>query len=559
MGANLLGRPLTGRIGDSRRGRTTPRHLHFILDPSRHVLAAVWTGIRDYFPHRQIERPQVSVHTVDPATLRAPSAAERRSDRIKLRRGLTFLAMTLLLPGSAQLAAGNKRVGRTALRVWAGLWAAVLLFGLLVLVWRGAAIGLIAWPPTLRILQVALIMLAIGWGLLLMDAWRISRPPELARAHRLGFAVLNLALVALVAGALVSGSSIVSAQHDLVSTVFAGGGDTHKKAGRFNILLLGGDAGADRVGLRPDSLTVASIDADSGRTVLFSLPRNLEDVPFPASSPLHAVYPNGYTCADHSCLLNSIYTLGVQHKKLYPGVRDPGAKATKEAVEAVTGLQINYYALIDLKGFQALVDAVGGVRMDINKPIPIGGGSTQVKSYIKPGKNVHLDGYHALWFARSRHGSSDYERMVRQKCVMSAMLNQLDPVTVLTKFNGIAAAGKQIVATDVPPSDINTLMELAAKARKLPISSVAFVPPLTYPGSPNFDVIRQTVETRVEAAEATDRGERPAKKPKIPAIPAATGAKSSTPGSSQSKKAKQPKAPYADGDTENLGQVCHAG
>ena len=501
----------------------------------------------------QIERPQVSVHAVDPRSVRAPSVAERRSDWVKLRRGLTFLGMTLILPGSAQLVAGNKRTGRIALRLWAGLWVVIGLFALLTVVWRGGAIGLLAWPPTLRILQIVLIAVAAGWALLLLDAWRISRPPELSRGHRLVLAALNFGLVALVAGALVSCASIVSAQHDLVSTVFAGGGDTQQKAGRFNVLLLGGDAGADRVGLRPDSLTVASIDAKTGRTVLFSLPRNLEDVPFPASSPLHAVYPRGYSCPDHSCLLNSIYTLGVQHQKLYPGVQDPGARATKEAVEGVTGLPINYYALIDLKGFQALVDAVGGIRLDIDKPIPIGGGSTQVKSYIKPGKNVHLDGYHALWFARSRHGSSDYERMVRQKCVMSAMLNQLDPMTVLTKFNGIAAAGKQIVATDVPSSDINTLLELAVKARKLPISSVAFVPPLVHPGSPKFDVIHRTVQAKVEAAEATDRGEKPVRKPKNTATPAATHSKSRT------GKASQSKAPYSSDNTENLGQVCHAG
>ena len=104
--------------------------------------------------------------------------------------------------------------------------------------------------------------------------------------------------------------------------------------------------------------------------------------------------------------------------------------------------------------------------------------------YIEPGRNVHLDGYHALWFARSRHDSSDYARIARQKCVMSAMLNQLDPVTVLTNFNKIASAGKQIVGTNVPASVINQLLDLAVKARKKPISSVALVPPLIYPGQP---------------------------------------------------------------------------
>ena len=117
---------------------------------------------------------------------------------------------------------------------------------------------------------------------------------------------------------------MVSAQRDLMSTVFAGGGDKEAKQGRYNILLMGGDAGRDRVGLRPDSMTVASVDAETGRTVLISLPRNLEDVPFPESSPLHKKFPNGYSCPDHSCMLNAIYTYATTHKNLYPGVSEPG-------------------------------------------------------------------------------------------------------------------------------------------------------------------------------------------------------------------------------------------
>ena len=82
-------------------------------------------------------------------------------------------------------------------------------------------------------------------------------------------------------GGFIAVASMVSAQHDLTTTVFGGGGDQVAKQGRYNVLLLGGDAGRDRVGLRPDSMTVASVDAETGRTVLISLPRNLQAVPFP--------------------------------------------------------------------------------------------------------------------------------------------------------------------------------------------------------------------------------------------------------------------------------------
>ena len=87
---------------------------------------------------------------------------------------------------------------------------------------------------------------------------------------------------------------------------------------------------------------------------------------------------------------------------------------------------------------------------------------------------------------------------------MNAMLNQLDPMTVLTKFNKIAAAGKEVVATDIPTSDISTMLELATKAKQLPVASVAIVPPLIQPGAPDFEVVRQAVQAKIDAAEAAD-------------------------------------------------------
>ena len=361
----------------------------------------------------------------------------------------------------------------------------------------------------------------------------------------------------MVAGLLAS-ASVVSAQRELVSTVFAGGGDAAVKAGRFNILLMGGDAGKDRSGLRPDSMTVASVDAETGRTVLISLPRNLEKVPFPTTSPMHKKFPRGYSCPDHSCMLNAIYTYATEHKNLYPGVKNPGAQATKEAIEGATGLTINYWVLIDLKGFEQLVDAVGGITMDVYRKVPIGGGSAKLYGYVEAGKNRHLDGREALWFARSRSDSSDYDRMVRQKCVMNAMLNQLDPMTVLTKFNKIARASKEIVATDIPSGQINTMLELATKAKRVPVASLNVVPPLIYPGNPNFDKIRAAVTKKVDKAEAADNPP-----------PAPSSAPSASPSASASAKAKAKakataaKKQAADAgkagqNTSNLGKVCAA-
>jgi LCP family protein required for cell wall assembly len=507
----------------------------------------------------------VSVRTTDEVRHLPPSlhTAQRRSSRIKLRRAVTFMGMTLVLPGSAQMAAGNKRVGRMAIRIWTGLIALVITIGILSLLWPSGAVVVFTSGPVLRGVQIGLIIAGLSWALLLIDAWRISRPPDLDRRHRIWLTVANLVLILAVIGGLIAAASVFSAQRQLVRAVFTGGGDQVAKAGRYNILLMGGDAGKNRVGLRPDSMTVASVDAETGRTVLISLPRNLERVPFPERSPMYKAYPQGYYCPDRSCMLNAVYTYAMAHRELYPGVQNPGAEATKEAIEGATGLRINYWVLVDLKGFEALVNAVGGINMDVYRRVPIGGGSTRISGYVEAGKNRHLNGREALWFARSRADSSDYDRMVRQKCVMNAMLNQLDPLTVLTKFNKIASAGKEIMATDIPTSDLSTMVRLALAAKQLPVSSVAFMPPLIEPGHPDFSVVRSTVAAKIARAEAADeKAVQPTEttKPTASAQPAGarpTADSAQTP----SSKRKQPEASETQGRgpvANDLGEICSA-
>ncbi|MEU8225969.1 LCP family protein [Kribbella sp. NPDC048915] len=426
---------------------------------------------------------------------------------VRFKRALTLLLMTLVLPGSAQIVAGSRKAGRWAWRVLAGLVALIVFFVLLGLIWRSGTINILARPGTLRIVQVLLILLAIGWAALFVDAYRLGQPLTLERNHRLTASILDGVLIFAVVGALVYASVIVNTQRDFVASVFGSGQKSKADKGRYNVLLMGGDSGADRIGTRPDSMTVASIDADTGRTVLIGLPRNLARVPFPEGTAMAKQFPEGFRWKDCAaeCLLNAVYTYAANHKNLFPGDPNPGETATTQAVEAVTGLKINYFVLIDLAGFRDLLNAVGGITLDIGKRVPIGGGSSPIKGYIEPGKNKHLDGYHALWFARSRAESSDYERMARQKCVMSAMLNQLSPQTVLTKFQGIAAASKQVVKTNIPAGELGTFTDLALDAKKLPVSSFSAVPPLIHTGNPDFALIRTKVAEAIAKSESLDK------------------------------------------------------
>ncbi len=425
-------------------------------------------------------------------------AVQRADARTRLRRAVTLLVMTLVVPGSAQLAAGNKRVGRIVLRVWVVVLAGTALVAVLALRSRSRLIELGTSLWFLGLVRVALVVAAVGFALLIIDAWRISDPMYLSRGQRLFMTGLNGITCFALTGALLLASHYVAVQRSFIQHVFAGHHVVAAKQGRYNVLLLGGDAGADRWGLRPDSITVASIDAETGRTVLFGLPRNLQNVPFPAGSVMHRHFRHGFNCSD--CYLNGIYTWASGHPQLFPGVKDPGVYATTQAVEATTGLRINYYVLIDMRGFRDLVDAVGGVTVNVTERLPIGGVGGPITGHIPPGRR-HLNGYQALWFARSRATSDDYSRMARQKCVMNAMLHQLSPQQVLTHFSQIAKAGQQVLSTSIPASEVGRFVTLAAKARSLPIRSVSFVPPRVNGYDPDFGLIRRMVRSAIKRAE----------------------------------------------------------
>src|SRR3954447_26638767 len=438
------------------------------------------------------------VLTADPRPAHAGTVHGRPASGVQFRRAVVLMLMTLVLPGSAQLAAGRKQVGRVALRIWFGLIATcVLLFGLGIL-FSSFVFWLLSNTFVLGLLRMVLIALAVGWAFLFIDAWRIGDPLALRQKQRLAMVGINGVLCFSVAGSLLFASHVVGVQKDFLSAMFANGHVSGATDGRFNVLLLGGDSGADRWGLRPDSLSVASIDADTGKTILFGLPRNMMDFPFAKGSVMAGQFPSTYDCS--TCELNSLATWAGDHKSLFKGYANPGVEATMEGVEGITGLKINYYAMVNLQGFRNMVQAVGGLTLNVRDRIPIGGVGGPVTGHIQPG--VHrLNGYQTLWFARSRESADDYSRMARQKCVMNAMLQQLSPATVVTKFERIAKASEQLITTDLPASELGTFAELAMKARSQPVRTVSFVPPAVSTSHPDIDKIKAMVRSAVDRSE----------------------------------------------------------
>jgi polyisoprenyl-teichoic acid--peptidoglycan teichoic acid transferase len=421
-----------------------------------------------------------------------------RAARVRFRRAVALMLMTLVLPGSAQLVAGNRQVGRVALRIWMVLVAGTLAAFGLGLVWNGFAFWLVSDPRVLGLLQLVLMVLAVGWAALFIDAWRIGQPLTLSAQHRRAVVGVNGVLSLSVAGALLFSAHLVSVQRDFMITTFGDGAATSAHDGRYNVLLLGGDSGAGRWGLRPDSLTVASIDAETGRTVLISLPRNMAQFPFAEGSVMDKEFPDGFDC--DGCYLNAVSTWAQDHTDLFGNSDNPGVDATIMGVEGITGLKVNYWAMVNLQGFKDLVDAFGGVTLNVRAPIPVGGLGSDVTGYIQPGVR-RLDGHDTLWFARSREGSDDYSRMARQKCVMDAMLQQVSPQSALRNFQSIAKASSEMISTDIPSSEVDRFIDLALKARDQRVASLSLVPPMINTGDPDIDLVQEKVAAAIHKAE----------------------------------------------------------
>lgn len=429
------------------------------------------------------------------------------------KRGWWLVGLNILLPGSAQLVAGDRRLGRIGLLATLTLWTLVLL-GLIVMVIAPSTIYTLATQSgSLTIAQILLIAYALLWVVLTLDTLRLVRLVKARPNARGWIAAFSVLVLVGLAGTAAYGSVVAGSARGALGDIFTAGPSEPPVDGRYNIMLLGGDAGPDRDGLRPDSMSIVSIDASTGKAVTIGLPRDLDPVPFPASSPLHEHYPDGYGYRDRCdvdvCQLNSIYTEVELYKpELYPKAvakgSEPGIEAMRDALEGATGLTIQYYVLIDMQGFADLIDALGGVTVTVTDRIPIGGDENLngVVEWIEPGKQ-HLDGYHAQWYARARHGSSDYDRMARQRQLQEAILAQFNPVNVVAKFEDIAHAGAQVMKTDIPQSMLGYFVDLGMKTKEQPVTRLELVPPTIDPENPDYTQIHQLVKDAVAPTTPT--------------------------------------------------------
>lgn len=416
-----------------------------------------------------------------------------------------------VLPGLGQLRNGERRKGAVLLAA-----SLLLIGGAVFMLWR-RPVTLLTWgvQPT------ALGWLLIGNGALLAmrvyaaaDAYRRLRPP-FTPWRRAGTAVLGGAVAAiLLLPHAASGYGLIL-DKDLLTTVFVGSpapapttlappptsispGDTSEPGAasttsvattttttttipprlwdgveRLNVLLLGGDAGVGRTGVRTDTIILASLDPASGDIGLFAVPRNLVQVPLPRDLGIWA-------CDCFPAIINELWDYGERNPERFAGVRPPGAAALAAGVEELTGIPVHNFALVSLDGFVDLVDALGGVQITVTERVfdsayPHEDGTVEVID-IQPG-TYHMDGHLALAYARSRQGSDDYNRMGRQRCLLEAVAAQADVVTIARSFANITDTIKNSMLTDIPLERLPDIVQIIPKVDTDRVVALAFEPP----------------------------------------------------------------------------------
>ncbi|GGP97080.1 hypothetical protein GCM10010140_28790 [Streptosporangium pseudovulgare] len=399
-----------------------------------------------------------------------------------------------VLWGLAHLWAGRRAAGIALMGTFVTLVGGI---AILLLTSRAELLALIVQPAWLWVFGLAALLFAAATVTVTVRSYQLVRPESLSGPARLLSALAVGVLCALVVAPMAYAARLAYVSQHVVTSIFTADGapipvDPWQGRDRINILLIGGDAAANRVGVRTDSMTVASVDTHTGDTVLFGLPRNLEKVPMPPG-PARQHFPYGFGGEPPYTpgLLNEVWQYAEDHPDVVPGVPrgHRGPTLLKRTVSGITGLPVHYYAMVDMFGFADIIDAMGGVRVTVRDPIVYG----RQNEGLIPAGTRRLTGEQALWYGRARTYSDDYVRMGRQKCLMNAVAKQADPVTVLRSFERLADATMHAVSTDIPQGLLPNLVELAEKVKRSKIRTLQFVPPLINTAYPDYDLIKHKI------------------------------------------------------------------
>jgi len=452
-----------------------------------------------------------------------------------LNRVTLFTVLGALVPGLGLIAAKRRIAGGIILGLFL---AALAVLGVWAIADRGSLIALALHPGFLRPMVVVSMVVGAVWVAIIVASHLALRGDTVqVRPQRIIGSVVVAALAFLVAAPTAVAARYAYDSASLVSSVFQQQGKsnsatrptmkpTNKKdpwanTPRVNILLLGGDSdNGKREGVRTDTVIVASVDTKTGDTVLISLPRNTARVPFPSNSPLKKYYPKGFTNGDGTnaeYMLNAMYrnVPNTVPKDVLGKTDNLGADVLKIGVGEAVGLKIHYYVLIDIVGFKQLINALGGITVNINTKVAIGGDTDAgipPRDYLEPGANQHLSGYEAMWFARGRYGADDFQRMDRQRCVIDAIIKQANPTNVVSRYEAIARASKSLIITDISQETLPAFVDLSLRVKAGNVRSIVFKNAVAgfSSANPNWSSVRSRVKASLgEVKKSSPTAKKP--------------------------------------------------
>ncbi|TPX03574.1 LytR family transcriptional regulator [Schumannella luteola] len=308
---------------------------------------------------------------------------------------------------------------------------------------------------------------------------RAPRPTGIARHGRLPKSRAWKTLLAFIGGALavvlVSTAAVAGiAVYQLSSELSANAVDINEGTeapipeigayeGGFNMLVVGSDAYTDRTSVLNDVNILIHVSADQTSAVAVSIPRDMV-VPFP-----------GCTNTDTGKWGGVGSGLPINNALSYGG-KDGGLACVVNVVENFTGLDIQYAGMIGFDGVAAMASAVGGVDVCLASDMK----DKYVGLDLKAG-TVHLDGWTALSFLRSRHGvgdGSDLTRISSQQVFLSALLRKLKSNETLTNVGTLMSLAKAAVANMQLSTELTqpaTIVAMAKALNNIPMDRITFI------------------------------------------------------------------------------------
>lgn len=223
---------------------------------------------------------------------------------------------------------------------------------------------------------------------------------------------------------------------------------------RVTILLLGIDEREDEKGLptRSDTMILVTMDPLNMTGGMLSLPRDLW-VPIPGHG---------------SQKLNTAHFFGELDKA------GSGPAASRRAVQYNIGVPINYTARVNFKGFERLVDAIGGLTIDVERAILDNEYPNEKyginRLFIAPGPQ-RMNGITALRYARSRHADSDFGRIRRQQRVLQSAREEALQLGIIPKLPTMIGIINASIVTDIPFTDLWALANVGRQIQSGQITS----------------------------------------------------------------------------------------